>query len=142
LEIIHHFTTDNSSLPSNCIESIAVNQKTGDVFIGTDKGIASYKGDATIAEEKLEKKNIHVYPNPVRSNYNGNISIVGVTDECNIKIVDGAGYIVNEGTSNGGTYTWNGRNHKGEKVSSGVYHVLLYDKEGKEGEITKILITR
>jgi hypothetical protein len=35
-----------------------------------------------------------------------------------------------------------GRNHKGEKVSSGVYNVLLYDAEGKEGEVTKILITR
>ena len=39
-------------------------------------------------------------------------------------------------------YTWNGRNKKGEKVSSGVYHVLLYDKNGKEGEVTKILVTR
>ena len=141
-ETIHHFNTDNSPLPSNYIESIAVNDKTGEVFIGTDKGIASYKSDATISEEKLEDKNIYAYPNPVRANYNGNISIVGLTDECNVKIVDGAGYIINEGTSNGGMYTWNGRNQKGEKVSSGVYHILLYDKNGKEGEVTKIVITK
>lgn len=142
LKTIHHFTTENSPLPSNCIESIAVNHKTGEVFIGTDKGIASYKSDATRAEEKLDRKTVYAYPNPVKSNYNGNIAITGLTEACNVKIVDGAGYIVNEGTSNGGTYIWNGRNHKGEKVSSGVYHVLLYDTEGKEGEITKILITR
>ena len=142
LETIHHFTTENSPLPSNYIESIAINHNTGEVFIGTDKGIASYKSDATRPEEKLEKGIIHAYPNPVKSNYNGNISIVGLTNECNVKIVDGSGYIVNEGTSLGGMYTWNGRNHKGEKVSSGVYHVLLYDKDGKEGEVTKIIITR
>ena len=142
LETIHHFTTENSPLPSNYIESIAINHNTGEVFIGTDKGIASYKSDATRPEEKLEKSIIHAYPNPVKSNYNGNISIVGLTDECNVKIVDGSGYIVNEGTSLGGMYTWNGRNHKGEKVSSGVYHVLLYDKNGKGGEVTKIIITR
>ena len=142
LETIHHFTTDNSPLPSNYIESIAINDKTGEVFIGTNKGIASYRSDATRAEERLKDTTIHAYPNPVKSNYNGYISIVGLTEECNIKIVDGSGYLINEGISNGGMYTWNGRNTKGEKVSSGVYHVLLYDKNGKEGEVTKILITR
>ena len=142
LETIHHFTTENSPLPSNCIESIAVNHKTGEVFIGTDKGIACYRSDATRPEEKLEKGIIHAYPNPVRPNYNGNISIVGLTDECNVKIVDSSGYLINEGYSNGGMYSWNGRNKKGEKVSSGVYHVLLYDKDGKEGEVTKIVFVR
>ena len=142
LETIHHFTTENSPLPSNYIESIAINHKTGEVFIGTDKGIASYKSDAIRPEENLKNSEIHAYPNPVKSNYNGNISIIGLTDECNVKIVDGAGYLINEGISKGGMYTWNGRNQKGEKVSSGVYIVLLYDKNGNEGEATKILVTR
>lgn len=142
LETIHHFTTENSPLPSNYIESIAINHKTGEVFIGTDKGIASYKSDAIRPEENLKNSEIHAYPNPVKSNYNGNISIVGLTDDCNVKIVDGAGYLINEGISKGGMYTWNGRNQKGEKVSSGVYIVLLYDKNGNEGEVTKILVTR
>ena len=112
------------------------------MFIGTDKGIVCYRSDATRPEEKLEKGIIHAYPNPVRPNYNGNISIVGLTDECNVKIVDSSGYLINEGYSNGGMYSWNGRNKKGEKVSSGVYHVLLYDKDGKEGEVTKIVVVR
>lgn len=142
METIHHFTTENSPLPSNYIESIAVNNKTGEVFIGTSKGIASYRSDATTPEEKLDDKNIHAYPNPVRANYTGNVSIVGLTDECNIKIVDSSGYLINEGTSNGGMYTWNVRNMKGEKVSSGIYYVLLYDSDGKEGEVTKIVVTR
>lgn len=141
-ETIHHFTTDNSPIPSNYIESIAVNHYTGEVFIGTDKGIASYKSDAIRPEEKLERSTIHAYPNPVRSNYNGIISVVGLTDDCNVKIVDGSGYLIDEGISKGGMYTWNGRNKKGEKVSSGVYHVLLYDKNGKEGEVTKIVVTK
>lgn len=141
-ETIHHFTISNSPLPSNYIESIAIDNKSGEVFIGTNKGIASYKSDAVTSEEKLNDSAIHAYPNPVRANYNGNISIVGLTDECNVKIVDASGYVINEGTSNGGMYTWNGRNQKGEKVSSGVYQILLYDKNGKEGESTKIVITK
>ena len=141
-ETIHHFTTENSPLPSDCIESIAINNITGEVFIGTDKGIAGYMSDATTPAEELDKNNIHAYPNPVRADYSGYISITGLTHDCNVKIVDAAGYLINEGYSNGGQYTWNGRNMRGEKVASGVYHVLTYDSNGKEGVATKILVTR
>lgn len=141
-ETIHHFTTENSPLPSDCIESIAINNITGEVFIGTDKGMASYMSDATESAPTLEKKNIHVYPNPVRADYGGNISIVGLTHDCSVKIVDAAGYLINDGRSNGGMYSWNGRNMRGEKVASGVYHVLTFDNEGNEGVAVNILITR
>ena len=142
LETIHHFTTENSPLPSNNIVSIAINDRSGEVFIGTDKGIASYMSDATRPEEKLDENNIYAYPNPVKADYSGNIAIVGLTHDCNIKIVDTAGYLINEGTSNGGQYTWNGRNARGEKVASGVYYVLTYDSNGNEGVATKIVVIR
>ncbi|MBR3916172.1 MAG: Por secretion system protein, partial [Bacteroidaceae bacterium] len=141
-ETIHHFTTENSELPSNCIESIAVNNLTGEVFIGTDKGIASYTSDATRPAETLDENNIHAYPNPVRADYNGSIYITGLTKDCNVKIVDAAGYLINEGTSNGGHYNWDGRNLKGNKVPSGVYYILTYDENGDEGASAKILVTR
>ena len=142
LETIHHFTTENSPLPSDCIESIAINDNSGEVFIGTKMGIASYMSDATRPQDKLEKNNIHAYPNPVKADYNGYISITGLTADCNVKIVDAAGFLINEGTSLGGNYSWNGRNSRGEKVASGVYYVLTYDSEGNEGVATKILVTR
>lgn len=142
LETIHHFTTENSPLPSDCIESIAINDNSGEIFIGTKMGIASYMSDATRPQDKLEKNNIHAYPNPVKADYNGYISITGLTADCNVKIVDAAGFLINEGTSLGGNYSWNGRNSRGEKVASGVYYVLTYDSEGNEGVATKILVTR
>ena len=142
LETIHHFTTENSPLPSNSIVSIAINDRSGEVFIGTDKGIANYMSDATRPEEKLDENNIYAYPNPVKADYSGNIAIVGLTHDCNVKIVDTAGYLINEGTSNGGQYTWNGRNARGEKVASGVYYVLTYDSNGNEGVATKIVVIR
>ena len=141
-ETIHHFTAENSPLPSDCIESIAINNETGEVFIGTDKGMACYRSDATAPVASLDKGSVYAYPNPVRADYSGNISIVGLTYGCNVKIVDAAGFLVNEGESNGGMYSWNGRNTRGEKVASGVYYVLTYDSDGNEGVATKILITR
>lgn len=142
LEEIHHFTTENSPLPSDCIESIAIDNNTGEVYIGTSKGIVSYTSNATTPSNKLDKNSIHVYPNPVKADFSGDISITGLTLDCNIKIVDTAGYLINEGTSNGGHYSWDGRNRKGDKVSSGVYYILTYDENGNEGVAAKILITR
>ena len=141
-ETLHHFTKENSVLPSNEITSIAIHKTRGEVFIGTSEGIVSYMSDATEPELTLQESAVHAYPNPVKSSYNGVISIIGLTHGCEIKIVDMAGYLITEGTSVGGQFTWNGRNASGEKVSSGIYYVLMYDANGDESLATKILITR
>ena len=141
-ETIHHFTTDNSPLPSNTISSIAINNNSGEVFIGTPNGIVSFMSDATEPEEELAKSNVHAYPNPVKPSYSGDISIVGLTFDCDVKIVDGAGSLIFSGTSNGGEFVWDGKNMKGEKVASGVYYVLAADSKGKDGVATKIVVIR
>ena len=70
------------------------------------------------------------------------ISIVGLTYDCNVKIVDTAGSLIYEGTSVGVSFKWDGRNKKGDRVAAGVYYVLAYDQEGNEGVATKILFIR
>ena len=112
------------------------------MFIGTSEGIVSYISDATEPETTLNENNVYAFPNPVKESYSGLISIVGLTLNCEVKIVDTAGYLITEGTSSGGRFTWNGRNAAGEKVSSGVYYVLMYDANGDESLATKILVTR
>lgn len=52
---IHHFTTANSKLLSDNIESMAINEKTGEVFIGTDKGLCSYMSDASTTNSDMTK---------------------------------------------------------------------------------------
>ena len=142
LETLHHFTTDNSPLPSNSIASIAIDAESGEVFIGTDKGLASYMSDATEPSPMLKESALHAYPNPVRENYTGNIAVTGFTGDCNVKITDSTGTLIYETTSNGGQITWNGCNMRGERVGAGVYYVLGYDEAGDEGAATKILIIR
>ena len=142
LETLEHFTADNSPLPSDNVVSVAVNESTGEVFIGTANGIVSYKSGATAPEQSLDESNIYAYPNPVKPDYSGDITIVGLTFDCNIKIVDTAGRLINEGTSTGGSFTWDGRDKQGDRVASGIYYVLTYDSEGNEGASTKILFIR
>lgn len=142
LETIHHFTTENSHLPSNSIVSIAIEGETGRVYIGTDKGLSSYMSDATEPSPILKESALHAYPNPVREDYTGNISVTGFTKDCNVKIVDSAGTLIYETTSTGGQITWNGCNMRGDRVSAGIYYVLAYDETGDEGATTKIMIIR
>lgn len=142
IEMIEHFTTENSPLISDNIESIAIDGSTGEVFFGTDAGLVSYLGTATDPAGSLSDDNIKVYPNPVRPEYTGRIYITGLMRDTDVKIVSASGYLVNSGTSVGGEYTWDGKNKGGKRVASGVYYVLASDAEGNSGAVAKILVIR
>lgn len=134
---IHHFTKDNSPLLSNSIASIAINQESGEVFIGTEAGIISYQGDATGGDSDFN--NVVVYPNPVRETYDGPVIIKGLVQESDVKITDIAGNLVYEGTSLGGEISWDGKTLNGNRANTGVYLVFLSDKAGDKTFITKLL---
>jgi hypothetical protein len=142
LSEIHHFTTLNSPLLSNGIESIAINEKTGEVFIGTDKGLCSYMSDSSTPNESMTSDNVWAYPNPVKPDYTGLITIVGLSQNADVKILTSNGRIVNEGKSNGGTYTWNGCDANGKKVASGIYMVATATNDVEKGTVCKIAIIK
>lgn len=137
---IKHFTKENSPLPSNTINHLAIHPKTGEVFIVTDMGIVSYRGDATEPEEIF--KNVYAFPNPVRPDYDGIITITGLMDKTNVKITDVAGNLVYETKSLGGQATWDGKNKQGERVATGVYLFFCADSKGEQSAVGKILFIR
>lgn len=139
-EILRNFTTANSPMVSDVIISIGVNNETGEVFFGTEKGIMSYRGDAVAGG--LTHGDVYVYPNPVREDYKGPISITGLVRDANVKITDVSGSLVYESKAAGGLATWNGKNFKGRSVASGVYLVYSSNSDGTETFITKLLIIR
>lgn len=140
---LQHFTSQNSMLLSDNIESIAINDQTGEVFFGTDKGLCSYMSDATAVNEEMTKDNVWAYPNPVRPDYTGLITITGLNYDTDVKIVTANGTLVAEGRSNGGTFTWDGCDQRnGKRVASGVYMVLAATAEGNKGTVCKIAIVR
>lgn len=140
LETIHNFTTANSPLPSNQVNSLAINEQTGEVFIGTEKGLVSYMGDATEGSE--DYSDVYAYPNPVRPEYNDHVTIVGLMENSNVKITDLKGNIIYQGKSAGGTFTWDCRSRKGGRVATGVYLVLSATPEAKESVVTKIMVVK
>ena len=138
----HHFLTSNSELISNNIESIAVNSNTGEVFFGTDHGLCSYMSDATATNESMSKDNVYAYPNPVKPDYTGLITITGLSFNADVKITTSNGVLVAEGKSTGGSFTWDGTDLKGKRVASGIYLVQTATEGGGSGTVCKIAIIR
>jgi hypothetical protein len=134
---IHHFTEENSPLFSNNVQTLAVNDKTGEVFFGTDKGIVSFKGRATEGAEDFG--NVYVYPNPVRENYTGDITITGLVANVDVKITDISGNLVYETKALGGQAIWDGRDFHGNRVHTGVYLVFCTNRDGTKTHVTKLL---
>ena len=135
---VEHFTTDNSPLLSDNIQSIAINGTTGEVFIGTTAGLCSYVSDATTPTDEMTKDNVYAYPNPVRPGYTGLITVTGLTLNADVKITTSNGVLVAEGRSTGGTFTWDGCDLDGRRVASGVYMVQTATSSGDSGTVCKI----
>lgn len=137
LETIYHFTTDNSLLPSNNIYDLAINQTSGEVFFATDKGLVSFRAEAAEAQEDYD--NIYAFPNPVRPEHTGVITITGLMFNSLVKITDTVGNLIYQDYSQGGQIVWDGNATNGKRVKSGVYYVWASSSDGKEGVVTKIV---
>ncbi|MFT6746999.1 MAG: hypothetical protein ACJAZ2_001345 [Glaciecola sp.] len=134
---IFHFTTLNSPIISDVVLDIEINEKTGEVYISTDKGLVSFMGSATSGSDYDGPT--YAFPNPVPPGFTGTIGIRGVVDNAEIKITDIAGHLIYETIANGTTATWDGKSLNGKKAQSGVYIVFISNSDGTETEITKIL---
>ena len=141
MEQLAHFTAENSPLFSNKIIALGVQPYTGEVYIGTDRGLQVYRATATYAES-TPQDDIHAFPNPVRPGYDGPIAIKGFTRDARVHITDASGHTVYSTQAMGGQAIWNGRTASGEPVASGVYYVFASDAEGGNRSVTKILIIR
>ncbi|PCJ63542.1 MAG: hypothetical protein COA58_16315 [Bacteroidetes bacterium] len=139
-EVIMHLTKENSPLPCNVVNCIGIVPNTGEVFFGTNCGIASFRGDATEANDF--HSNTLVFPNPVHPNYEGPITITGLPEDATVKIADVAGRVVYELIATGGTAVWDGRNFNGEKPQTGVYLIFSANKDDADALVSKLLIVR
>ncbi len=139
-ETLLRFTKDNSPLPTNNVQDIAIDPFTGIVYFATTQGLVAYKGSATAPSDTLE--NVHAFPNPVRPGFYGNVTIDGLTKRANVKITDITGNLVFEETSEGGSVLWDTTAFGSYKVRSGVYLVLVTTDDAIETKVSKIMIIR
>lgn len=136
-EILERFTKDNSPLPSDIIQNIAIDQTTGDVYIGTEQGLISYRGTST--EGGTENSELITFPNPVPSNYTGTIAIKGFVENADVRITDISGQLVYRTQALGGQAVWNGRDYTGKRPQSGIYLIFATNKDGTQTKTGKLV---
>ena len=135
---IYHFNEDNSPLFSNEIKNICIDQKTGEVFFGTAKGIISYKSTATEGGDIFA--DVYAYPNPVKQDYTGTIAVKGLVKDASVKITDISGNLIYSTKAEGGQAVWDGKGFNGKKAHTGTYLVYCSNEDGSRTYVTKIFI--
>lgn len=111
------------------------------MMISTDKGLAELFL-STSAGGDSDNKAV-VYPNPVRPDYFGYVTIEGLADNALVKIVDAGGNLIKEvGFATGGEARWDVTNLNSKRVPGGVYYVLASGAPDGEGFSTvgKVLV--
>ena len=136
-KVIYQFTEANSPLLSNEVKKITIDGKTGEVYFATAKGICSFRSTATEGGETNES--VLVFPNPVPPGYSGTIGIRGLVSNAVVKITELNGRLVYQTRASGGQATWDGRDYKGRRISTGVYLVLVSNDERTEKKAAKII---
>jgi hypothetical protein len=137
---IKNFNEQNSPILSNSIVALSVDNKSGEVWFGTSKGVQSIRGDATEGENKFT--NVYTFPNPVREDFVGNVTITGLMRDSQIRITDISGNLVYQTVSDGGQATWDLKTYNGRRVATGVYLVFCASNDGSQSCVTKMLVIR
>lgn len=138
-EIIENHTSDNSILP-NTVYAVACDPNSNKVYFGTAIGLVEYSSTSAPGSENYD--NVYAYPNPVRPDYTGWITVTGLMENSLVKIADADGNVFHQGRSDGGMFTWDGCNSAGERVKTGVYFVFASQNAngGSSACVTKIMV--
>lgn len=141
-QILEHYTTDNSYLPTNKVYAVACDPTSNAVYFGTSYGLIQYNSSSSPAAD--DYSDVYAYPNPVRPEYTGWITVKGLMDNSLVKIADTAGNVFFSGVSQGGMITWDGCDRSGQRVKTGVYFVFASQNEDgvSSGAVTKILVVK
>ena len=139
---ILRFTAENSALLDNNITALGFEPTLGEMFIGSNGGIQSYRTNTTGATSRHSNE-VYAYPNPVRPDYEGPIAIKGLARDAIVKITDMNGKLIFETQALGGQAVWNGRDYTGRRAATGVYLVFSTGEVSfgiPDSFVTKILI--
>ena len=135
--ILQRFTSENSPLPSNTIQKIAIDGVSGEVYFGTDQGLVSYRSDAITGSPV--NTTVQVFPNPVPTSYSGEIAIRGLVTDADVRITDISGQLIFRTKAKGGQATWNGLDYTGHRPQSGVYLIFVTNRDGSQTTVGKMM---
>lgn len=139
--VIEEYTTDNSGIPSNEVYAAEWNPDNSTIMVSTSLGLAEVAPYGEGSGEDLSSA--RAYPNPVRPDYYGWVTIDGLVANSLVKIVDADGNVIRElGNAQGGKVEWDICDATLKRAKSGVYYVLasVDADNGNMAKVAKLLV--
>ena len=141
--------TFRADLPSEDIHSVFLDENTGDIYLGTDAGIAVIHNNPFTSSFSTFN-NVQVGPNPfiISQNSTSILSFYNLITSSEVKILTANGRLVrrlnpdNFSEVQGSQAQWDGRNMEGELVASGVYVYLITTEEGEVSKGKFLVISK
>jgi hypothetical protein len=137
-EMLGHYTGNNSPLTSGLIQSLSLDPISGELLIVQLNAAFSFRTGSMDSFENLSQ--LKIFPNPVRPDFSGLLSIEGLTDFSQIKITTSSGRVVYSAQVRGGKATWNIMEGLGGRPGPGIYLVYVIDASGQERVSGKFVV--
>ena len=140
---INGINTSNSNLLSNNIKDLKFSPNEGLAYIATDLGVSKLK--IPFSKEIKKTNFVNIFPSPFKipSDMPMVIDRLPLNSTIQIMTLNGAKVkTINKNETNGYQATWNGMNDKGVYVGSGVYLVLIINREHNTSSIEKIAVIK
>ena len=136
-EILSTYTSENSELPGENVYALSYNPSNSSMMISTENGLCElFLG----ASASAGAGDVRAYPNPVRPEYYGYVTIDGLPSDGMVKITDAGGNLIKEvGQAFNGEAEWDCTDMYMKRVPAGVYFIIAsngpdadsYNKVGK-----------
>lgn len=140
--VLARFTAENSPLAGNNVLSIAIDNNTGKVYIGTDNGLSVASTLSIRPNASFET--FRCYPQPFVPSQDQELVIDGLAAGAQVKISTVDGLLVRSfQATNSRTLVWDGLDDNSRPVQSGVYLISAYsDAAGANAVIKAMVIQR
>ncbi len=134
-----HFTTDNSPLITNEIIALATDPNTGKIWFGSRKGLSEAQ---SFAVQPLDSYNITCYPQPYNPERDGNLTIEGLAENTDLRILTIDGKLMKNLQTTSQKVVWDGKDEYGNYVPSGVYLIIGTSLSTDSKGIAKFAVVR
>ncbi|MBI3195707.1 MAG: hypothetical protein HYZ34_14755 [Ignavibacteriae bacterium] len=141
--VIEHLTVESTQgkLPDDRVSSITMDRNTGTIYFATEAGLATLTTPAVAPLSSFDE--LKLFPNPFLLPSSSELTIDGLIEGSTIKIFTMSGNLIKEISTPGGRVGfWDGLDEEGNPVTSGVYIVVGFSKDGSAVGKGKVAVVR
>jgi ligand-binding sensor domain-containing protein len=133
-------STDGKLLDDD-VASIAIDNESGTVYFGTEKGLSALTTPAITPLRSFEE--LTCSPNPYLLPSQVPLTVDGLVQNSTFKVLTVEGKLVREIATPGGRLGfWDGRDAAGNLAATGVYLVVAYSEDGSKVMTGKVAVVR